>query len=77
MAVELKIDRVSDIPNGDDIILIADLREIADILRDIAYDGSPDDYGCLFVQVGDGDYDHVWGCGSSVPWLWALVDTLL
>jgi len=49
---------------GPEYELVTDSQEIAQTLSDI---GNEDDWGCLFVKVGDGDYDEVYGCEESVP----------
>jgi hypothetical protein len=65
---------VRDVP--DDYILVSDSQDITATLESIGYDGDPSDYGCLFVLVGDGDYVHVYGCESNVPYLSYSLDHL-
>lgn len=50
---------------GDDYILIQDTQEIKAILN---YIGANDTPHALFVKVGDGDYEEVWGIDSFVPY---------
>jgi hypothetical protein len=72
------ITTVRDIP--DSYTLVTDSQEIRYILENIGYftDKYSDDtdYGCLFVLVGDGDYDTIYGCEHSVPYLTYPVDKL-
>lgn len=68
-------DTVDQIPS--DYLLITDSQDISTTLESIGYEGDYGDYGCLFVLVGDGDYDSVYGCESSVPRLGESVDKLL
>ena len=51
--------------------LVTDSQDIAAIAEYLGMDLS--DYGCLFVQVADGDYGEIYGCEYSTPWLDATV----
>ena len=31
------------------------------------------EFGCFFLDASDGDYDRVYGCYSSIPWLLSSV----
>lgn len=31
------------------------------------------EFGCYFVEIGEGDYRHVWGCTKSVPYNYAAM----
>uniref|UniRef100_D0VWQ2 Hypothetical protein TTMA177 n=2 Tax=root TaxID=1 RepID=D0VWQ2_9ZZZZ len=50
---------------GDDYTLIQDSQEVKAILE---YIGSEEEPHALFVKVGDGDYEEVWGIDSFVPY---------
>jgi len=56
------------------LTLVTDSYEVYDILDYIGaeYDADSivleDSYGCLFVDVKQGDYSEVWGVHRSVPY---------
>ena len=54
---------------GEGYTLIADPYEIEHIMESSVCPDYRDDFGSLFVKVGDGDYDEIWGSGYSVAWL--------
>lgn len=58
-----------------DLILVSDSQEIKATAEAVGFDAA--DYGCLFVEVGDGDYNEIWGCFESVPWLNLSAEKLL
>jgi hypothetical protein len=51
--------------------LVTDSQEIATVAEHLNEDLS--DYGCLFVQMIDGDYGKIYGCTYSTPWITATV----
>lgn len=65
---------VSDIP--EEYELVDNSQDIFDVLESIGMSSEIDEYGGLFVLVGDGEYDIVYGCASSVAWLDSRVDLL-
>lgn len=58
--------KVIDVPKG--FKLVQDSQDISATLESI---GAPNDgeFGCLFVEVLDGDYGQVWGQSTFVPYL--------
>ena len=48
--------------------LVTDSQEIDYIMRAYVKDKDFDDYGSLFVKVGDGEYLELWGSESSVAY---------
>jgi len=58
-----------------DLMLITDSQEIESIAKSIGKDLS--EYGCLFVKVGDGEYESIYGCAGSVPYTYKTVDKIL
>jgi hypothetical protein len=52
---------------GPEYELISNSQDIAATLESIGRADEIDDWGCLFVKVGDGDYDAVYGCEASTP----------
>ena len=65
--------QVKDIP--DNLILINEQTEIESIGDMIGLDLS--DYGCLFVGTETGEYNPVYACKYSIPYLDANVDKLI
>lgn len=61
--------KVKDIPER--FALVTDSQEIEAVGDHIGT--ILDDFGCLFVDVIEGDYAQVYGCESSVPWIGANV----
>jgi len=53
----------------EDFELVTDSQDIKAVLDSIGKMDMYDEVGCLFVLVGDGDYDKVYYCESSVPYL--------
>ena len=66
---------VGDIPSDENIVYIDNSQDIEEVKK---YLGSPDwfDYGCLFVEVLDGEYGKIYACESNVPYLYYWVDTI-
>ena len=60
---------------GKKFVLVTDSQEIDEIIKYLGWSGSSG-YGCLFVSIEDGDYDEVWGCENSVPWLDSFIDRI-
>ena len=64
---------VKDIDNDSDgknqYQLVTDSQEIKSIGSYLGKRQLANKYGCLFVKVGDGDYDSIYGCIRSVPYL--------
>ncbi len=56
---------VGDIP--DEYELVTDSQDIEATLESIGMLEDIDEYGCLFVLVGDGEYEFVYGCSHSYP----------
>ena len=56
---------------------VSDTQEIEAVLRHIGRLDLMCEYGCLFVLVGEGEYEEVWGCEPLVPWLETTLDKLL
>jgi hypothetical protein len=56
---------VKDIPENFE--LVTESQEIGSIADNLGID--LDDYGCLFVEVLEGEYGQVYGCSGSVPYL--------
>jgi len=50
-----------------DFQLITDSQDIKETLEYIGREDEFDDWGALFVKVGDGDYEEVYGTTTSVP----------
>jgi hypothetical protein len=56
---------IKDIPKH--LVLVTDSRDI-DAIADI--EGVDlGDYGCLFVEVLDGEYGTIYGCSGIIPYL--------
>jgi hypothetical protein len=71
----LPVSHVRDIP--EDFQLIQFSQDIHATLESIGRLDELSSTGCLFVKVGDGDYDAVYQCERSVPMLDARVWRLL
>lgn len=67
--------QVCDLEDNGELILLTDSQDI-DAVKE--YLGNPDwfDYGCLFVKIGEGDYEEIYGCESNVPYNHYWVDTI-
>ena len=52
----------------DEFVLITDEQEIRAVGDSIGAPDIADEFGCLFVEINDGDYGQIWGCMSAVPW---------
>ena len=52
---------------GEQYVLITDRQSIETILTVVGSLADSDDWGLLFVLVGDGGYKEVWGCEFTVP----------
>ena len=67
--------QVCDLEDNPDLTLITDSQDIESV-KD--YLGNPEwfDYGCLFVNVQDGDYAEIYGCESNISHLHYWVDTV-
>ncbi|WP_033399355.1 DUF6839 family protein [Thermus islandicus] len=59
--------KVRDLPQG--VVLIQDSQEIQSVLEHIGWPEAAEWYGCLFVELGDGEYRRVWGVERFVPYL--------
>lgn len=66
---------VRDIPKDENIMYIENSQDIQAVKEHL---GNPEwfDYGCLFVEILDGDYGTIYGCESNVPYLHYWVDTI-
>jgi hypothetical protein len=60
---------------GDEFTLISDSQEIEHILNNLGWTGDEHEqsdgtceWGCLFVEILDGDYGRIYGCHYSVPY---------
>lgn len=62
---------------GDEYSLVSDSQDRHAVLESIGFTDSMDEYGCLFVLVGEADYEEVWGVWNSVAWLEADAIRLL
>jgi hypothetical protein len=56
---------VKDIPERFE--LVTDSQDIDAIAENEGID--LDDYGCLFVEILEGEYGQVYGCSGSIPYL--------
>lgn len=70
---DVKMTTVQDLQEDQDLILVVDSQEINHI-REL--EGIKEDYGCLFVKVGEGEYTEIYGLKESVPYLWLTVEKL-
>lgn len=65
-----KIDAIQD---RRDLILVTDYSEVVSTLERIGYpvfdDTDPIEFSGLFVLVGDGDYEEMYGFEGTVPYL--------
>lgn len=59
---------VQDIAYNKGMTLITDHQEIVTILESIGLADHADEFGCLFVRVGDGEYLDIYGCAPCVPY---------
>jgi hypothetical protein len=58
--------------------LVNDSQDIVATLEQIGRsDCLEDNFGCLLVEVLDGDYGQVWGIASNVPYLDAIANPAL
>lgn len=73
-AAVANVETVHDVPES--AALVTDEAEIAETLRDIGSRYTVHDFGCLFVDIGEGEYNAVWGCERSVPYLDEPVEVL-
>jgi hypothetical protein len=66
---------IADLDTRRDLMLVSDSQDIRAVKEHL---GNPKwfEYGCLFVKVGEGDYEEIWGCESTVPRLHYLVDEI-
>lgn len=63
-----------DVDKRPDLTLVQNSCEVNHILDMMGIDGN---YGCLFVNVENGDYTEVWGTKQSVPFLQYTAERLL
>lgn len=49
----------------DRFILVTDSQDIEQI--SVSCGVNPLSFGCLFVEVLDGEYGEIWGCYSNIP----------
>ena len=68
------MERVRDIPKN--YQLITDMQDIDYILENIGCD-EKGEYGCLFVLVGEGEYESVYCCEGITPYNDNLIYKLL
>lgn len=68
--------KVRDLPQDpEDLQLVTGSVEVNEILDRIGVDHDPesvvleDSYGCLWVDVEDGEYSEVWGIHKSAPYM--------
>ena len=64
---------VKDLETRKDLILITDSQEIKSTLESVGLLKYMDYCGCLFVEVGEGDYEDIYLCEYSVPLIWHRV----
>jgi hypothetical protein len=57
-----------------DLTLIVDSQDIQAVAESIGKDLS--DFGCLFVEILDGDYGSIFGCAGCVPYLYKRVERI-
>lgn len=69
MSKKYDIMTVADIPDKDSIIFVSDSQDVLSILESVGMAGCEDEYGSLFVEVGDGKYLNIWAMGGIVPYL--------
>jgi len=55
---------------SEDLTLLVDSQDIEDLRKEFP------DYDSFFVEVGDGEYNQVWGFVGTVPYLSKLVSKL-
>jgi len=58
---------VKDIQGRADLELISNSQDIENICVDIGV--NPLSFGCLFVEIIDGELGDVYGCYSNIPYL--------
>jgi len=61
--------KVKNTQGDSDLTLISDTQEIDHIGDYLGINRLSEDYGCLFVEIADGDYGHILGCESNIPYL--------
>jgi len=57
-----------------DYIYVQDSQDIKAILEMVGQPGPTKDYGCLFVDVWEGEIWEVWGLESNIPYLHMELD---
>jgi hypothetical protein len=62
------IQKVEDLQNNLSFDLIQNSQDIKHILESIGIIDNGN-YGCLFVEVLDGEYGEIYGCSSNIPYL--------
>ena len=65
--------KIKDIPE-ENFVLITDSQEIEYILTNYTRDKKS--YGCLFVQLGEGEFVKIYGCKDTIPYLNCDVEEL-
>ena len=62
-----RVTKVRDLPQ--DAVLVQDSQEIQWILEHIGWPEAAEWYGCLFGELGEGEYRRVWGVERFAPYL--------
>ena len=60
---------------GDDFVLVQWDREVKEILESIGKPELVNEYDCLFVKVGDGEFEEIYGV-PGMPTVGKLVDKI-
>lgn len=71
MKTKLKsiVKQVRDLPQDDTYIIIDGYEEIQHVFENIGLRKKwRKEFGCLIVQIGEGDYNEIWACTTNVPW---------
>jgi hypothetical protein len=58
---------IADIQNNENLQLVTDSQDIAAIAN--YFNVNPESFGCMFVEILDGEYGKVYGCYNNIPYL--------
>jgi len=58
---------VKDIQDNENLVLVTNSQDIEEISA--YFNVNPENFGCMFVEILDGEYGKVYGCYSNIPYL--------
>jgi hypothetical protein len=76
ISVKHRFCRVADLDKRDDLMLITNSQDINAVKEHFGNPKGWSDYGCLFVEIVDGDYGDIFGCESDIPYMSYWVDKI-